>query len=530
MVVGLLVGAAGTWLFTRPAPPPPPPTIPLPGWSWNEPAKLPQYSPKDAADAVARWLDHKAPGGSPADFPARATALRSLLPRLPAETLPSLLTPLAASTARDDRDLLRIACEIWSEQDPARAAAWVCALPDARQAAGLAGKILPALAETQASLALTLATSRDEAFAEALLSDVLTVLAKDDPAAVVLAHAPRFWNGGKGFPALRGALSAWTARDPDAALRWLVAQPRPYDSYLEAWLSQLADETDRAALATALLSVPDLPDRRTYLVNRLYVWNTRSSDEVLAWLNTVPDRHLRTVLLEGVTNMTTLGDSKRTLPLALAMPKGAIRTERLAQILKDWAEEDAPAALAWMSAHDDPDVTAAAPQVRTAILGSIASKDPQAAVEQWNTLPEGAAKIAAIESIVDAWSRNAPDQALQWLLKVDGAGQTHVSRQQLIYDWAQKDPLAALRWAETQPDLNMRLYYLAAISGRWRGAENYSATADLYAHIKDADTRTSILQNHVIEWRTKDPAGAKAWVEKTPALTPEQAARLLQKQ
>jgi hypothetical protein len=103
----------------------------------------------------------------------------------------------------------------------------------------------------------------------------------------------------------------------------------------------------------------------------------------------------------------------------------------------------------------------------------------------------------------------------------------------VLFTWAKQDPEAALRWTESQianqtpaqkPLLARRL--MAVFGPGWNPSSR--AAADLYSKIQDPALRTETLTTHVRSWMYDDPAAAKAWLESHDALTPAQAAALLQ--
>ncbi len=568
--LGLLLGATATWLATRPSSASstadnnitPADPITLPSWSWRASATPAPLAADTASAAIAAWLDLRAPDGAPAAFAARADSLRALLARLPAADFPRLLTPLAALTTPEDRRLLQGAFEIWVEHDPAAAArwagdlpespgldhlglahraarewakidtlaaaTWACSLPDDARARSLARGLLPILAEKDSARALALATARGEEFLDAILSALMEPLAKTDPGAALRAYGPRLWKNGDGFWPLRETFAAWVTHEPSAAVAWLLAQPRRNDDELSNWLGNLGmGEANQAALATALASVPDLPGRQSIIGRILFSWGADKPEEALAWLNSLSDRHLRTVLLERAARITYSNHPERSLPLALAMSEGENRTQRLSDLLGEWAKNDPSAALAWIREHDDPGVAAASTRAHASVLAAIARDEPETALAEWNALPDGATKSAALTPIAEAWSRTDPGAALQWLTEQETARAIRTRHDALVYSWAQKDPLAALRWAEEQTQGDMRQGYLRALAGDWRVKAPRAATADLYLKIQDKALRTETLTAHVTEWLTKDPAAARSWLESNDALTPAQAAALL---
>ena len=564
LALGLVLGGATAWFVpshSRPSPILNRQSSIINNWSWRDSPTPPALAADSAATAIAAWQALHAADGSPADFATRAEVLRVLLVRLPATAFPRLLDPLVgAGLSEDDRalrqiafsawiesdpasatawaaagpdrqDLARLALLAWSERDPRAAAAWACALPDETSARRLAALALPVLAALDAGQALALASARGDAFLDEVLPAMLATLAKSDPASALRTYGPRLWKNGNGLWRLREALGEWTARDPAAAIAWVVAQPGGHDGEIGRWLGELAGSGDspNPAFVNALATLPGIPSRQAALGSLLLRWSRKNPGEALAWLDTLSDRHLRNAILERAAQTTYSDYPEQSLPLALALPEGAVRTERLGQLLGQWAGKDSSAALAWLRENASvPGVAAASDAVQSTLLASIARDEPATAVAEWQALPAGALKTRALAQITFAWGRTDPAAALQWATEqAPGLGAIAYQSRDLVYAWARKDGPAALRWAESIQEDNARRHALDALAGNWQDKAPRAATADLYAQIKDPAVRTEFVTNHVREWLSKDRPAAQAWLESHDALTPAQAAALL---
>jgi len=158
------------------------------------------------------------------------------------------------------------------------------------------------------------------------------------------------------------------------------------------------------------------------------------------------------------------------------------------------------------------------------------------ALAEWTRLSDPRVRLGTINSIAEAWGKTDPVAALRWQTEQTTAlgAPDAAPSYTLLQSWAKKDPDAALRWTETliasrteteKARLVRNLF--PTLAGRWDEPRPRAETADLYSKIQDPRLRAKVLSDHIRDWMTYDPPAAKAWLEKSDALTPEQAAALL---
>ena len=583
LLFGFVLGGTATFLALRAASPVPgpapaqtgPATVTLHAWSPKDSVMPPALVREEAASAVAAWFALRGPSGGVPGYPARAAALRALLARLPSEAFPRLVDALSASAKDEEKGLFEMvfgtwirrddaastrwaaahdlspagrwkqshflglaleAMRAWSGQDAYAAASWAAAIPDLDTRLRLATGPFCAMAETSPERALALARSFGADFCESILPDMVESMARKDPVGTLRSCAPEVWKNGDGFPWLRPAIDTWMKQDGPAALAWLLAQPRDDDRDLARWFNMLGSDSSasRRTVADFLATTPGVPHRSQALRYLFSSWSIETPREAIAWLDQLPDSDLRINLLErSFYNRDT---PQASLPLALVMPEGANRTERLAQLLGAWAKNDAGAALAWMRENAaQPGVSEAAYAVHGPLLADLAREDPQAALAEWQALADPKARSASVDAIARVWGQKDPAAAFQWAAAQNQAAETptYGGNAGLLSKWAQADPEAALRWVEDwQAGLpeNMRdtgRGYYDSLGGTPEERYPRAATAELYSKIRDPEIRLDTLARHVREWLTKDPAAARAWVGASPALTPGQRTALL---
>ena len=171
------------------------------------------------------------------------------------------------------------------------------------------------------------------------------------------------------------------------------------------------------------------------------------------------------------------------------------RESSVRDLLSAWAARDAEAALSWVSMLEN---SAARRSARSTVCLAVAEEDPRRAVTL--ALADGADQdgddLGLLESLTMQWCEKECTSAVDWareqppgewrerllsrasfvLSKSDPAAAANVvsglepgtvqdeAAMAVLHQWALKDSSAALRWAETFPESNLRDRALAEIS------------------------------------------------------------------
>ena len=556
LLLGLALGSGAAWLGLRlvapgsaaPAAPAPDAASGVPVWDWrSRPAPPALTAAGQIRSLLDAWQNLRGPDGSPADHATRAQTLRALISRLPANALARLLDRLVAASAPADRALCQLAFDHWTETDAPAATRWAAeraasSEPADRALLELARQALRVWAKQDVASAAAWVFAMGEGnVSDRLAPQALAALAEADPAAALQAHGARAWGGGVGIVNLAAPLRAWALRDPAAALGWIAAQPatqpRLYEQLL-AFLSHTHQEGRR--LAEALVRQPGIPRRAEAIAEMIRRHEMDRPAEAITWLESLADADLRRRVLAHLATRHDAYHPEKSLPFALALPAGQERTQALARTLDVWHRTAPEVAKHWIQTSDDPSVAVATAPIHAALLADIARDEPATALAEWEKLASPVAREAAIVPIVEAWSASDPGGALRWYVERSrGTSPNLMPPATLLFPWAQKDPEAALRWTEdfvagTPSFLTkewrdvIRDRSFDALGGGLHAEAPRAETAALLAKIRDPRLRAEVLEHHAREWLTKDPAAARAWLENSDALSPEQVAALLQ--
>jgi hypothetical protein len=589
------------------------------------PARL---APPEAADALSAYLALPPipADATQAEFLERASRLRALLTLLPAEHLAQLLAATAVRRGDPEARLRQITFTVWTELDAPAAArwaaalahgdtidaatrarylteaalawsatafdaayAWATSLPDSALGADLARQLLARLAATDPVRAVALARAAGDEFFKASQKALFFAWAEHDPAAAIQTLGPDWIESPKIPAPFFVALRQWFARDPQSAFAWIIAQPvREGDSYnrlLYSACARLGDDpvTARAA-ADLLLAHPELSDQLGGLGMLASCWTRQNPSAVLTWLDGLADPRTRNHLIEQCIGFGNAYDLPIDDFLAFArrLPEGRDRDEKIAGRIDSWASQDPERALAWLSAHESPDLAPVAARVQGTLLARLAQTNPAAALAKWQSLPAGPDQSAAVGPLAQAWAKTDPVAAARWLTAQLPALSSSAEKSKSVVSlgsaWAQTDAPSAIRWmseqlatlpatpdasgidqargsyqyiarrfahtapsaalqlAATTPDPSVRktIYNTLAYEGSYSGTVNpdaptlsRTARADLVATIPDATDRTSFLTALLGNWLRQDFHAASAWIDSHDVVAPELAARLI---
>lgn len=553
--LGVALGAFGAIALRHATAPDAPANSPAPAAEAARPApSAAPWTPPlvlDAAAAAGRldaWL-----AGDPAD----RASLRLLLPVLPANEFPRLAEALLARPGGEARACFQEVFDAWVERDAAGSARWAAALPEAgslngrarrllREQAGLAwaradldaalvwahalpdaagewsaaAMIYGQLAGRDPQRALALVRARaDDAFFQKACRRIYDGWATRDPAAALQNLGDTLLGGGVNLLNLSDDIGRWITRNPDAALRWVMARAQDSSpgSYVPSLFGALSENTDPALLVPALLRATREAPPTDLFRSPLQAWVEADARAATAWLDGLDDPALRTTLLLRASGSYTVGRPWESLGLALLLPASAQRDEILVSRVTEWVDLDPDAALAWLKEHDEP---AAATAVQAKLIGRLATTDRPAALARLAQLPPGREKRTATRAIAAAWARSSPPEAAAWLASATSSASEVYNHQDwgvVIGPWFKQDPATVRDWINTRQDAALReeagtAWMIGVLNSPFSHAER----AELVLGVADEADRHQAMLNVAAHWFKTDAAGARAWIEASP--------------
>ena len=178
--------------------------------------------------------------------------------------------------------------------------------------------------------------------------------AADPTATLARAFALEKGNGRECL--VRDLLSAWAARDAEAALSWIssLEDPSARRSARSTVCLAVAEKDPRQAVVLALAHGADEDDDRGLLEGLTMQWCEKESEAALDWAITQPPGEWRNRLVAGASFVVSKLDPVRAAHLVSELEPGTLQDEAAMAVLHQWALKDSSAALEWAEAFSEP--------------------------------------------------------------------------------------------------------------------------------------------------------------------------------
>jgi hypothetical protein len=395
----------------------------------------------------------------------------------------------------------------WAATDSPHALAALGDITNAAEARAVASAVLVALGNDEAALdevlgALPAAKETDlriasvAALAESALDDALAAAVRLDDEIV------------RGLALQRVAI-AWARKDVQEALAAAEAigaeeLRRPFRSAVIAEWMRLDPDATLEYLAT----LP--PDGQNDLMRSNGFGEIRRADprRTLAMVERFP-ASMRESLTAFAIQSYVAADPLAAIAYVQALPPGQQRQQLLSMVAMGYARKDPDAALNWARSVVPPQ-----PGLLAQVLGGIALKNPNRAIDEALALPLQQDRMTALRSI--AMSAASPARGANTLvvadrvLAIEDRPLRDVTLQVFVGMWGSQAPADALTWMLTKGDrVPMNAY--GNIAERF-GQSDPIRAASYTARIPDA-ARPAWIQGVASGYARQDPRAALTWIE-----------------
>jgi len=369
---------------------------------------------------------------------------------------------------------------------------------------------------------------------------------------------------------LREVAIAWSARDIKAARAAMVAIADGADrAAFEAGLTIRLAQADRQKLAFDAAQSSDHPERALEVATAVRGVAKADPKRALELADQLKGPQ-RQIALRAAVQAWGSEDPYGAIGFVQRLGVGHDRDTLLQAVGEELARQDPDGALVWFKSLDS-----ATPGLYGSILQGIAQREPQRALqlaldsgdpstmfltstavksddvsfgdlaESVLAMDKGARRDERVQTLVNVWARNDPDEALSWLVshgKDVGRGALNQAAESL----ARQNPDAAIRVTQSLPAEERDGWIRAVASGyadsdpaaakawieRYRGQAIYDAgmmaiaqasarrdpasAAALLPSLADAAGRERLATTVAQQWSERDPRAARDWVATLP--------------
>jgi hypothetical protein len=176
-----------------------------------------------------------------------------------------------------------------------------------------------------------------------------------DPARA-LARAFSLETGSERDSRIRDLLSAWAARDAEAALNWVstLEDSAARSSARSTVCFAVAEKDPRQAVVLALAHGTDEEDDLGLLERLTMQWCERECESAVDWAREQPPGEWRERLLARASFVLSKSDPAAAARLVSGLEPGTVQDEAALAVLHQWALQDSAAALRWAEAFSEP--------------------------------------------------------------------------------------------------------------------------------------------------------------------------------
>lgn len=276
--------------------------------------------------------------------------------------------------------------------------------------------------------------------------EVFKKWAERDPAAARALLEARLAAGGKIGRAetelSKHLMRAWVKTDPDAAMGWLLKQPKEVadEAISPAFQALSHHDPDKALKLVAEQS--DLPGRDEIAATIAQWWAKTTPAKAMEWAQGLPEKlaapsvkkametwagqdfpaakqaleglsgPMREAALPVLVEHWEKGNWSEAAAFLDQQPGGKGRQEAMGQLIRRWADGDQPAASGWLARQaPGPERDAGA----SALADEVRDSDPEAAAIWGATLGDEKQRQDSLRETLQEWYKKSVPEALRWV-------------------------------------------------------------------------------------------------------------------
>jgi len=216
-------------------------------------------------------------------------------------------------------------------------------------------------------------------------------------------------------------------------------------------------------------------------------WVDQAPDVAWNWVKAQPDSEARDQAMEFCIGEQAKMDVPKALALAESLPPGPRRTTVIAGLFKDWAGKDLEAAT---TACQQLPEGMAKERAWKVVLSRRIEKNPASAAEFVTNLPAGDFRQVAMADLCQRWADTDAPAVMAWASSLSSEAERIAAFDQVVANWARKDPLAASQFANAHSELSGDA--LGVIAGAW-AQHDLPAATNWVASLPDGEKKDAVL-------------------------------------
>jgi hypothetical protein len=302
---------------------------------------LAQRDPNAAFEEFGRLPDEARDDGA---YRAIFRAWSSKDPRAAAQAAANL----SGSDGKQRGRALMEVVQVWTQQAPREALAWLLQLPKPEEQSGLISNVFNGWVQREPEAAISQLVSLPENIRDNAARNVVELMAQKDPeeARRIAEQLPP----GKGRErALAVAAAGWANRDPGAAAEF--ARSFSEGAAADAWpkiASAWTQRGDPSAVAGWIAQLPEGPGRNGAVRNVIDQWAKTDPTAAAQWLERFPAGPTRDVAAATFATQVRGTDPASAMEWAATVGDLNQREAAVRQVLEIWRRKDPAGAKAWL--------------------------------------------------------------------------------------------------------------------------------------------------------------------------------------
>lgn len=322
--------------------------------------------------------------------------------------------------------------------------------------------------------------------------------AETDPTAAMAFSNTMGFAGGFVRPTI---LQSWASVDPANAAKYYASNPREFAmmGMMGGGRGPMGGQGGASIIASE--------------------WAKQDPAGAMAWANSLTTE--KSQALSAVVGEVAKSDPKKAAEMLAGM-SGDDMGRAYDSVAAQYGASNFSEAQAWirtLPADEQAGALAAA-------IGGLSNTDPEAASKQIAQMQAGDEKDRAVEAVVEDWARINPQAAADFLKTQESERAQRDGLRQLMPAWVAQNAGAALTYANSLPQGNVRDSALQSYV--WsNNSANPSDLVKVAEGIADEGDRSRTMGMAYGRWMREDETAAKAAVEQSTTLSDEAKQRIL---